>query len=83
MVTQILQTDSETTIERNLSSRFMVQISCSHKKSQDCLKNSLNPKLIPKIPRSGEKSQAVEALRVSSACFNQWRHLANVNKNMI
>jgi len=45
----MLQTDSETTIERNLSSRFMVQnyslqvffeISCSHK----------NPKIAWKIP---------------------------------
>jgi len=33
--------------------------------SQDCLENSLNPKLIPKFPRSWENSQAVAGLTIT------------------
>jgi len=38
------------------------EISRIYRNSQDCLENSLNPKLISKFPRSGENSQAVAAL---------------------
>jgi len=40
------------------------EISWIYQNSQDCSKNSLNPKLIPKFPRSWENSQAVAALTV-------------------
>jgi len=38
------------------------EISLIYQNSQDCLENSLNPKLIPKFPRSWQNSQAVAAL---------------------
>ena len=38
------------------------EISWIYQNSQDSLENSLNPKLIPKFPRSWENSQAVAAL---------------------
>ena len=40
------------------------KISWIYQNSQDCLENSLNPKLIPKFPRFWENSQAVAALRL-------------------
>ena len=41
------------------------EISWIYQNSQDCLENSLNPKLFPKFPRSWKNSQAVAALSVS------------------
>ena len=41
------------------------EISWIYENSQDCLENSLNPKLVPKFPRSWENSQAVAALVVA------------------
>jgi len=37
------------------------KISWIYQNFQDCLENSLNPKLIPKFPRSWENSQTVAA----------------------
>ena len=48
------------------------EISWIYQNSQDCLKNYLNPKSIPKFPRSWENSQAGAALIKTGSRIGGW-----------
>ena len=53
---------AQSTVVVSLKLQVFHEISWIYQNSQDCLENSLNPKLIPKFPRSWENSQALAAL---------------------